>query len=110
MYISKFAQLNCDGLIHTRPDQSFLPVLPRCITVKPLPKAEVGRSADCSRTPDTCGAGVASGLSGEAAAEAAMPSESAAAVAMTAIALNFTLSSWTRLASPGPLACNRMVR
>src|SRR5450755_4615101 len=66
------------------------------VTVKPSPKAEVGRSADCSRTPVAGGAGLGLWLSGEAAAEPAIPSESAVAVAMTAIALNFTLSSRTR--------------
>ena len=67
------------------------------------PKAEDGRRADCSRVPVTCGAGLDLELSGEASAEPAIPSESAVAVAMTAIALNFMVSSRTRFPRPGPL-------
>ena len=101
-YVSKFTQLKLDGLMRVRVDQSLLPVLSRSVAVKPSPKAEAGRSADCSRTPVTCGAGLGLWLSGEAAAEPAIPSESAVAVAMTAIALSFTLSSQdaVRLARP----------
>ena len=109
-YVSKFTQLKLDGLMRVRVDQSLLPVLSRSVAVKPSPKAEAGRSADCSRTPVTCGAGLGLWLSGEAAAEPAIPSESAVAVAMTAIALSFTLSSRTRSASPGPLANSRVAR
>jgi hypothetical protein len=79
-YVSKFTQLKFDGLKRARVDQSFLPVLSRSVTVKPSPKAEVGRSADCSRAPVTCGAGLGLWLSGEAAAEPAAPSESAVVV------------------------------
>ena len=64
-----------------------------------VPEGRAGRRADCSRDPVTCGAGLGLELSGEASAEPAIPSESAVAVAMTAIALNFMVSSRTR--SPG---------
>src|ERR1039457_1466280 len=103
-YASKFTQLKLDGLMRARVDQSFLPVLSRSVTVKPSPKAEGGRSADCSRPPVACGGGLGWGRSGEAAAEPAIPSESAVAVAMTAIALNFTLYFFNFILSSSKLS------
>src|SRR5580693_9083403 len=88
MNIAKFRQLRLDGLIRAFVDKSFLPVFLWSATVKPSPKAEAGRRADCSRVPVTCGASLGLELSGEASAEPAIPSESAMAVAMTAIVLN----------------------
>src|SRR5580693_10543235 len=96
MNIAKFRQLRLDGLIRAFADKSFLPVFLWSATVKPSPKAEAGRRADCSRVPVTCGASLDLELSGEASAEPAIPSESAMAVAMTAIVLNFMVSSPTR--------------
>src|SRR5580704_19536685 len=107
--VAKVAQLKLDGLIRAFADKSLLPVFLWSATVKPPPKAEAGRRADCSRVPVTCGAGFGLELSGEASAEPAIPSESAVAVAMTAIALNFMVSSRTR--SPGQaLWLNRVAR
>ena len=59
--------------------------------------------------PVTCGAGLDLALSGEASAEPAIASESAAAAAMTAIALSFMVSSGTRFPRPGPLTQPRGV-
>src|ERR1700758_3626862 len=100
--VAKVPQLNFDGLSRAFVDKSLLPVFLWSATVKPPPKAEAGRRADCSRVPVTCGAGLDLELSGEASAEPAIPSESAVAVAMTAIALNFMVSSGTRFPRPGP--------
>src|SRR5580704_17199457 len=100
MYCQKFAQLKLDGLTRTRVDVSLLPLLCRLNAVKPSPKADAGRRADCSRAPVTCGAGLV--LSGEATAEPAIPRQNAAVLEMTAIALNFTLPSQAaaRIARP----------
>src|SRR5580704_19334786 len=107
--VAKVAQLRLDGLSRTFVDKSLDPVFLWSTTVKPSPKAEAGRRADCSRDPVTCGAGLGLALSGEASAEPAIPSESAVAVAMTAITLNFMMSSRTR--SPGQaLWLNRVAR
>src|SRR5580700_10638016 len=103
MNIAKFRQLRLDGLIRALVDTSLLPVFLWSATVNPSPKAEAGRRADCSRVPVICGAGLGLELTGEASAEPAIPSESAVAVAMTAIALNFMVSSGTRSPQPGPL-------
>ena len=84
-------------------DRSVLPLLCLLNTVKPSPKAEAGRRADCSREPVTCGAGLAM-LCGAASAEPARPRLSAVAAAVTAIALNFMVSFPTRSLQPGPLA------
>src|ERR1700722_17165048 len=107
--VAKVAQLRLDGLSSTLVGKSLAPVFLWFTTVKPFPKAEAGRRADCSRDPVTCGAGFGLALSGEASAEPAIPNESAVAVAMTAIALNFMVSSRTR--SPGQaLWLNRVAR
>jgi len=78
-------------------------VLSRSVTVKPSPKAEVA-GVRTAAGPRYLRRGL--GLVAEReAGRAAAPSESAVVVmAITAIALNFTLSSRTRPASPGPLA------
>src|ERR1700747_2590540 len=75
-------------------DRSVLPLLCRLYVVKPSPKAKAGKRADCSRDPVTCGAALA--LSGVARAGPARPSDSAVTAAVTAIALNFMVSSPAR--------------
>ena len=99
-YVSKSSQPRFDGFTLLLAGNSLPPVLKRPRSEKPpSPKAEAGSSADWSRTPDTCGAGF--GLAGlwpswAAPADPAMPSESIAVVAMTALARRFALSSRTR--------------
>jgi len=101
-YVSKFTQLKFDGLKRARVDQSFLP----CEPVRhgeAVPKAEVGRSADCSRPPLLRrGLGLVAERRGRG--EPAAPARARRGDGDNCDRLNFTLSSRTRPASPGPLA------